>query len=233
VPVDLEWDVAGRLLMGALLGAIVGLEREYSDQAAGLRTHLTVAVGAALFGVISTTGFTEFETTQSATNIQFDVTRVASLVVSGIGFLGAGLVFRRGTAVHNLTTAASVWAVAAIGLSCGVGDFWPGVVTTVITIVALSVLRLPRTWIRTHVRPDSDVFRIVLHQGVPDTPVMHALEELPGITVRHVALEKDGGAYVLSGELRAARSVDLRASVAPISRRDDVATLRLGGGADE
>jgi uncharacterized membrane protein YhiD involved in acid resistance len=226
--VDVEWDIAARLVMGGALGAAIGLERETSDQAAGLRTHLTVAVGAALFGVISTTGFSEFETSQRATNIQFDVTRVASLVVSGIGFIGAGLVFRRGTSVHNLTTAASLWAVAAIGLSCGVGDFWPAIATTVIVIVALALLRLPRTWIRERLRPDTEPIRIVLREGEPDAPVVDALRALDGVAVQHLALEKLDGAYVVSARLRAGRAVDLRDAVSPLSRRDDVTTLTLG-----
>jgi uncharacterized membrane protein YhiD involved in acid resistance len=115
----------------------VGLEREVADHPAGLRTHLTVALGAALFGVISTLGFEEFRAGQQDVNIQFDVTRVASTVVTGIGFLGAGIIFRQGSTVHNLTTAASLWVMAAIGLACGVGDLAPAVVATAALLLSL------------------------------------------------------------------------------------------------
>jgi putative Mg2+ transporter-C (MgtC) family protein len=92
--------------------------------------------------LISTTGFLEFETTQRASNIQFDV-RAASLVASGIGFIGAGLIFRQGTTVRNLTTAASLWVTAAIGLSCGVGDFAPAIATTLVMLLALALVAHP------------------------------------------------------------------------------------------
>jgi putative Mg2+ transporter-C (MgtC) family protein len=226
--VDWEWHIAARLLVGALLGAAIGVEREASDQPAGLRTHLTVSVGAALFGVVSTTGFSEFVTTQRASNYSIDPTRVASIVVSGIGFIGAGLIFRAGGAVHNLTTAASVWVVAAIGLSCGVGDFFAAEVTTVIVLLALVALRLPRRWIRAGLRTDIEAVRIVLRPDAPDAPVVAALRELPGVTVTGCALGKEDGAYVINARLRAERSVDLRQTISPLVRRDDVVTLSLG-----
>jgi putative Mg2+ transporter-C (MgtC) family protein len=228
VHVDWEWHIAARLLMAAGLGAAIGLEREVSDQPAGLRTHLTVSVGAALFGVVSTTGFTEFVTTQRASNYSIDPTRVASIVVSGIGFIGAGLIFRSGGAVHNLTTAASVWVVAAIGLSCGVGDFFAAEVTTVIVLVGLIVLRLPRRWIRRFLRSSVEEIRIVLLADVADAPVVDALRGLSGITVSQLTIGKEDGAFVISAALRADPAVDLRDAVSPLARRDDVSTLRLG-----
>src|SRR5687768_17277673 len=111
-----------RLLVAILLGAAIGAERETSDQPAGLRTHIAVCLGACLFGVVSTLGFDEFEAERATTNVQVDVTRVASQVVVGIGFLGAGVIFRQRTIVRNLTTAASLWVTSAIGLTAGVGD---------------------------------------------------------------------------------------------------------------
>ena len=93
---ELEWDLVVRLLGAALLGGLVGLEREASEQQAGLRTHIAVALGAALFGAVSTLGFQEFDRPRAASTIQADVSRVASNVAVGIGFLGAGVIFRRG-----------------------------------------------------------------------------------------------------------------------------------------
>src|ERR671914_470473 len=144
----LDGDAAVRLLMAALLGGLVGLEREASDQAAGLRTHIAVALGASLFGVISTLGFLEFDQARADSTIQADVSRVASNVVVGIGFLGAGVIFRQGSTIKNLTTAASLWTVAAIGLACGVGDLGTAALATAILLAGLVVLRPIRDGIR-------------------------------------------------------------------------------------
>jgi putative Mg2+ transporter-C (MgtC) family protein len=95
-----------RLVVAVVLGAAVGAEREARDQPAGLRTHIAVCLGAAIFGVVSTLGFDEFQAERARTNINVDVTRVASQVVVGIGFLGAGVIFRQRDVVKNLTTAA-------------------------------------------------------------------------------------------------------------------------------
>jgi len=97
---DLDADVVVRLLGAAVLGGLVGVEREASDQPAGLRTHIAVALGAALFGVISTLGFLEFDQLRANSTVQVDVSRVASNVVVGIGFLGAGVIFRQGGSVR-------------------------------------------------------------------------------------------------------------------------------------
>jgi putative Mg2+ transporter-C (MgtC) family protein len=229
---DLEPHVFGRVIAAAALGAVIGLEREAADQPAGLRTHMTVAMGAALFGVISTLGFDEFQTTQRATNIQFDVTRVASTVVMGIGFLGAGLIFRRGTTVHNLTTAASVWVVAAIGLSCGVGDIGPAVMTAAILVVALVVLRLPRQWIRDRFVHDTQTVRIVLRRDVSETGVIEALRAVPGVRVERVGLEKERFAPVIVTRLRADPSATLHERLTAIALRDDVETMVVGASVD-
>ena len=144
----MEWDVAVRLLGAALLGGLVGLEREASEQQAGLRTHIAVALGAALFGAVSTLGFQEFDRPRAATTIQADVSRVASNVAVGIGFLGAGVIFRRGNVIKNLTTGASLWTVAAIGLAAGVGDITMAAIATAVLLVSLVVLRPVRTFVR-------------------------------------------------------------------------------------
>ena len=132
------WELVGRVLVAGLLGAAVGFDREVREHSAGLRTHALVAVGAALFGVVSIDGFTEIAAPRALTNMQADVTRVASQVVVGIGFLGAGVIFRRGDSVRNLTTAASLWATAALGLAAGVGDVGLAVVAAVVLIVVLA-----------------------------------------------------------------------------------------------
>lgn len=225
---DVELHVIGRLLVAALLGAAVGAEREIADHPAGIRTHLTVALGAALFGVISTVGFLEFEQSQRATNIQFDVTRVASTVVTGVGFLGAGIIFRRGSTIHNLTTAGSLWVIAAIGLACGIGNIGAGIVATVVLLSGLVLFRWPRDWVRTHLSRDADTVRVALAHGVDWHEVEAAIRSLDDVETLGVNLEKDDGAYVVVARLEARSGVRLRDRLTEIARRDDVRTMVLG-----
>ena len=140
-----------RLLVAVVLGAVIGAEREATDQPAGLRTHIAICLGAAVFGVVSTLGFTEFEARRASTNFQVDVTRVASQVVVGIGFLGAGVIFRERTVVKNLTTAASMWVTSAIGLMAGVGDLGTAAAATGILFLVLVALRPMRTFLQRRV----------------------------------------------------------------------------------
>jgi putative Mg2+ transporter-C (MgtC) family protein len=123
-----------RVVLAAVLGGVVGLERELRDQPAGFRTHMLVSLGAALFTMAGAyvVGFA----TDDAIRVQLDPTRVAAQVVAGIGFLGAGAIIRHGASVRGLTTAASLWVTAAIGVAVGLG-FWLGAVATVVTTVVV------------------------------------------------------------------------------------------------
>jgi len=128
-----------RLLIAALLGSIVGFERQRrSAWAAGLRTHMLVCVGAALFMITSALGFSDVLT---GNHIMLDPSRVAAQVASGIGFLGAGTIILRRKIVHGLTTAASIWSVAAVGLAVGGGLYTAAAGATVIMIVILAGMR--------------------------------------------------------------------------------------------
>ena len=137
---DLGTDLVlvGRLLIAAVLGAVIGIEREIHDHPAGIRTHLLVALGSALFTVLSIVGF------PSADGTATDPSRVAAQIVTGIGFLGAGAIIKYGPSVRGLTTAASLWAAAGIGMAAGAGLPFLGVATTVIVIVSLWPLRVLR-----------------------------------------------------------------------------------------
>ena len=190
-------DVVVRLLSAAVLGSLIGLEREARDQEAGLRTHLAVALGASLFGVVSTLGFVEFDRARSETVLQADVTRVASNVAVGIGFLGAGIIFRQRDAIKNLTTAASLWAVTAIGLACGVGDPTTGAIGTVILLAGLIVLRPVRTQLRRRYARQSTTVVVRLTPGTDPTDVVVALRT-DDLEIGDVTLRKTAGQPVLS-----------------------------------
>jgi putative Mg2+ transporter-C (MgtC) family protein len=125
-------DVAVRLLVAAVLGAVIGIEREIHDHPAGMRTHLLVSLGAAIFTVLSIYGFAA-----PPGGAPPDPTRIAAQVVSGIGFLGAGAILKFGTSVKGLTTAASLWATAAIGMGAAAGAWVAAILGTAIILASL------------------------------------------------------------------------------------------------
>ncbi|WLD93495.1 MgtC/SapB family protein [Alkalihalobacillus sp. AL-G] len=128
-----------RLLLAAALCGLVGIEREFKRHPAGFRTHLLVGVGSCLMMILSIFGFDDF--LASHENIQgFDPSRLPAYVVSGIGFLGAGTILVHGVTVRGLTTAASIWVVAGIGLVVGIGMYFEAVFTTLVMILSLLFL---------------------------------------------------------------------------------------------
>jgi len=140
-PIDLALQVALaiRLLVAAALGAAIGVERELHSHPAGTRTHLLVSLGSAAFTVLSIYGFTGI--TNAGQLAAVDPSRVAAQIVTGIGFLGAGAILKYGATVRGLTTAASLWVTAAIGMAAGAGEIVLAVVITAIAILSLGPLR--------------------------------------------------------------------------------------------
>lgn len=130
-----EFDFVLRLLVAAALGAGVGVERELHGHPAGMRTHLLVSLGSGLFTIVSIHGFVGV----LAPSVQapVDPSRVAAQIVSGIGFLGAGAILKDGFTIRGLTTAASLWATAAIGMAAGAGEGLLAIVATTIVVVSL------------------------------------------------------------------------------------------------
>ncbi len=128
-----EIEAGLRLLLAAVLGGIIGFQREKANKPAGLRTHILICLGSALFTVVSVLGFTG----------NVDPSRIAAGVVTGIGFIGAGVIFRgmRGDKVMGITTAASIWVTAAIGIAAGAGLY---IIASVVAMVTVLVLMTPR-----------------------------------------------------------------------------------------
>jgi putative Mg2+ transporter-C (MgtC) family protein len=135
MPTDLDLgmqlDLGLRLTAGLVLGAIIGFERELHRQPAGFRTHSLVALGAALFTIVSAYGFS---------GPTVDPTRIAAQIVSGIGFIGAGTILQYRGSIRGLTTAASLWAVAAIGTAAGAGLLVMAIIGTILILVVLALL---------------------------------------------------------------------------------------------
>jgi putative Mg2+ transporter-C (MgtC) family protein len=125
-----DLELTQRLLLAALLGAALGIEREWRHKDAGLRTNILIAIGSALFTMMS------IELTAS----QGDPSRIAAQIVTGIGFLGGGAIIRTKGGVHGLTTAAAIWVNAAIGVAVGGGQYHLAVIATIVTLIALLVL---------------------------------------------------------------------------------------------
>lgn len=131
--------IAGRLLLAALLSGMIGVERESKQQAAGLRTHLLVGTGSCLMMILSVTGFDVFIQNDDGA-IRYDPSRIPSYVISGIGFLGAGTIIVQRGSVRGLTTAASIWVAAGLGLVIGIGMYYVALLATVIVLITLYVL---------------------------------------------------------------------------------------------
>ncbi|KAB0665823.1 MgtC/SapB family protein [Oryzomonas japonica] len=140
-PVDFDYQMMGRLLLAALFGALIGLEREIHGRPAGFRTHLLVSLGSALFVAVSISFYRMFGNFGGVLPVGIDAGRVAAQVVTGIGFLGAGAIIRERTSVRGLTTAACLWVAAAVGVACGVGLFALSALVTAIALVSLIALK--------------------------------------------------------------------------------------------
>lgn len=135
----MEWNLVLRLLVAGMLGAIIGLDREYRAKEAGFRTHFLVSLGSALFMIISQYGFAEMARENGA---NYDGARVAAQIVSGIGFLGAGTIIFHKQFIRGFTTAAGMWATAGIGMAVGGGMYFIGVASTILVLIGLEVLTL-------------------------------------------------------------------------------------------
>ncbi|HEY8439193.1 MAG TPA: MgtC/SapB family protein [Candidatus Limnocylindrales bacterium] len=161
-PIDLalQADLAARMLIAAVLGAGIGLEREIHEHPAGMRTHLLVSLGSAIFTILSIYGFEGILANGISPTV--DPTRVAAQIVSGIGFLGAGAILKYGTSIRGLTTAASLWTTAAIGMAAGAGEWLIAAVGTF--IVVFSLWPLNALVARIH-RPGQQVIRVRLEVG--------------------------------------------------------------------
>ncbi len=150
-----------RILLACLMGSVIGLERQRRDWTAGLRTHMLVCMGAALFMLVSMHGFTDVV---GQKGIELDPSRVAAQVVSGIGFIGAGtIMFVRQQVIKGLTTAAGLWTVAAIGLAVGGGMYGAAVLTTVLALIILALIKPLE--LRYFKAGQTDLIRISVQQG--------------------------------------------------------------------
>src|SRR3954469_19034483 len=161
---SLAWPhVLLRLSVAAALGGAIGLERELRERGAGLRTHTVVSVGAALFTLVSAYAFI---------GPRVDPTRIAAQIVSGIGFLGAGAIIRQGLSVRGLTTAATLWLVAAIGMASGAGYYDAAIIATLGAIITLGPLRIGAYRLTRRFRPEVERLLVEIPAGGSPAPLI-------------------------------------------------------------
>jgi putative Mg2+ transporter-C (MgtC) family protein len=189
------WELIVRILVAAALGGAVGFEREYHDQPAGFRTHILVSLGAALFTLIGSYGLIAFDQ-QQGLNVVGDPSRVTAQIVSGIGFLGAGAILRYGLNVRGLTTAASLWVVAAIGAAVGIGYWWGAIFVTVAVLSALYGLKWVEDKILHKLKPGRAKFEIGMGPQLRIATLTEALESHRA-RVEDMRIEADGDARTL------------------------------------
>jgi putative Mg2+ transporter-C (MgtC) family protein len=221
----LSWEEALlRLALAAVLGAAIGVERELREREAGLRTHLLVSLGSALFTIASAYGFQDFLTSSGAL-VRTDPTRIAAQIVTGIGFLGAGAIIRQGLSVRGLTTAATLWVVAAIGLTTGAGYYSAAVITTALVLVSLWPLRILAYRAMLRFRPETDRLLAQLPSGESPAPLIEALEaEGASLQSLEVSHEADRRNVILDVTLPA--RADAPSIVARLSELEHVLEIR-------
>ncbi|MDQ5820490.1 MAG: MgtC/SapB family protein [Actinomycetota bacterium] len=220
VPVLAWWDLLARLGAAAALGAAIGIERELRDREAGLRTHVLVSVGSALFTIVSAYGFHDF-LVNGGSIVQADPTRIAAQIVTGIGFLGAGAIIREGLSIRGLTTAATLWGVAAIGMAAGAGYYLAALFGTGIVILTLWPLRALAFRLLERARPEEQ--RIVVElSDVGSASELLAELERQGATVKHFETAEEHDRRIVTLELESI-SEELAARIADL---DYVAGVR-------
>ncbi len=206
-----------RLLIAAGLGGAIGLERELRDHEAGFRTHLIVSLGACVFTLVSAYAWTDW-TFSNASGLVFDPTRIAAQIVTGVGFLGAGAIIVRGISVRGLTTAATLWVVAAIGMASGTGYYAVAVGAAALVLVSLGPLKLVSSRLVSRVRPEEAELGIRLAPEGEATRVLDRIEELGG----RISYVEFGDERTIDVVLHASRRSESARIAEKVNELDDV-----------
>jgi putative Mg2+ transporter-C (MgtC) family protein len=218
---ELSWaELLLRIALAGVLGGAIGAERELRERGAGLRTHTLVAAGAALFTLVSAYGWHDFRFS-TAQGIVFDPTRIAAQIVTGIGFLGAGAIIRQGLSVRGLTTAATLWVVAAIGLAAGAGYYSAAVATTVLVLLALWPLRIAAHRLYSRIRPEQARLLVELRTGETGAPLLEVLEEAGARPVQ-LEFDEEGGRRRVAVQLELPNRGVSTAIVARLMEREEI-----------
>ena len=220
----LGWDgVLLRLAVAGVLGAAVGVERELREHEAGLRTHLLVSLGSALFTLVSAYGFADVLNQGGPSVVRLDPSRIAAQIVTGIGFLGAGAIIRQGLSVRGLTTAATLWVVAAIGMASGAGYYSAAILTTAIVLLALGPLRGVAFRILNRFRPETGRLLVQLPTGASPGALIDEVERR-GARIVSLDVSQEGDRRNVALDVAIAQNQP--ALVAAVADVDDVLEVR-------
>jgi len=194
------WSMIWRLAAALLLGGLIGLERETHGRPAGLRTHILVCMGSALFTLCS----------YSIAGKLYDPGRITAQIVTGIGFLGAGTIMRQGSVVKGLTTAASVWTVAAIGIAVAIGGtmFYVATAASLLVVLTLNVVPQLERWLQ--LKQGEHFVTLVVRSGAQQTCEVLSILAKHGLVMRTLISEEgtDPGSQILRFRVRVSRALD-------------------------
>jgi putative Mg2+ transporter-C (MgtC) family protein len=222
---SLSWEESLlRLALAAVFGGAVGLEREFREREAGFRTHMLVSLGSALFTIASAYGFRDF-LVHGGSLVRTDPTRIAAQIVTGIGFLGAGAIIRQGLSIRGLTTAATLWVVAAIGLTTGAGYYSAAAITTLLVIVSLWPLRIVAHRVLSRFRAETNRLAAQLPAGASPGPLIEALER-QGAHLQTLEIGHEADRRTVLLDVSLPPESDAPAIVAQLSELEDVLEIR-------
>ncbi len=220
------FEMALRLFAALVVGGLIGLERTYRGRPAGFRTHALVCLSTSLLMLITVYETRWFpDITQG--RISLDPTRMAQGIMTGIGFLGAGTIMKEGSSVRGLTTAASLWITAAIGILVGIGFFFPALFATVLTLVTLSLFR----WVEDRIPAQFYahlILRFALHAAMPEPEMRRMLKE-HGFTMHRLSyrLDYDSNYFEYRAIIRSNRADNARRLTDTLGKLEAVKELRI------
>ena len=206
-----EYELFARLLFACLCGGIIGLERSLRRKDAGIKTHIILALGAALFMIVSQFGFGDLELSPE---YRADASRIASNIVTGVSFLCAGVIFVRGASVKGLTTATGIWTCAGIGMAAGAGMYALTFFSTILILIIQLLLAVPSAKIETHYSVEVE---FSLPEDVTVQDAIAELEALTGSSPNSIKLDNNGETHVYKLHFNIRHTVNERELIQKIS----------------
>lgn len=188
---ELYKDIAVHLISAMVAGGLIGLERSYHGRPAGFRTHTLVCLASSLLMLVTLYQGYWFQPHNSEGTVTMDPTRMGQGIMTGIGFLGAGVIFKEGLTVRGLTTAASIWITASIGVLMGIGFYFPAMLATVLTLVSLVLLHRVERFVPTHIYAQLNV-RFNRYKAMPEADLRQLLKE-HGFTIANLSYRLEEG----------------------------------------
>ncbi len=217
-----------RVTLASLLGGIIGVERTLRQKDAGFRTHIIVAMGAALVMIISKYGFFDVIDAGFGESVRVDISRVASNVITGVSFIGAGMIFANGSNIRGLTTAAGIWLTAAVGMAIGAGMYTVGLVATAVVILVQILFHIFPIGFDKITATETSEEMIVRLVSSPEA-VTHLRERLQALSVQvaKMRITAESDSYVLFLAVKTEKTTDLAAVAAALSTEADVLSVAV------